>query len=93
MVQVGFDYTNKGELWNLFKNKKVHSITKYIKVLAGLDQRMKSDKKLIKQIFDDHETYGTFLKDNLKWILEKSKHEFSKDDIIIFLDVLQRTGK
>ena len=76
-----FDYYNKEQLQNFFKNKQPHNTERYIKVINGLVekgiQNKTINKKYIKQVFNgEHQTYLKIIKDNLSWLLEKFKYDF-----------------
>lgn len=48
-----------------------------------------ANKKYIKQVFDgETSTYFKLLKDNLSWLLEKYKYDFSAEQIVKLLDLL-----
>jgi hypothetical protein len=80
-----FDYYNKDQINNFFKNKQPHNIERYVKVLTGLvsksiDDNKSMNKKYVKQVFNgENQTCLKILKDNLSWLLEKYKYDFSEE--------------
>lgn len=94
MLDEAFDYYNREQLQNLLKNKQPHQIERYIKVLTGLvsygiSENKTVNKKYIKQVFDgEASAYFKLLKDNLSWLLEKYKYDFSEEQIVKLLDLL-----
>lgn len=36
------------------------------------------------------ETYSTFMRDNLEWLLQKNKYEYQQDEIVALLDLAKR---
>ena len=83
MLDDVFDYYNKDQLFSFFKNKQPHNIERYVKILAGLTTKAIQDnknmnKKYIKQVFGgENQQCLKLLKDNLSWLLEKYKYDFS----------------
>ena len=94
MLDEAFDYYNREQLQHLLKNKQPHQIERYIKILTGLvsqgiSENKTVNKKYIKQVFDgEASTYFKLLKDNLSWLLEKYKYDFSEEQIVKLLDLL-----
>ena len=69
-------------------------MTRYIRELINLDSEIRADKKLLRKLFDDKQTYGHFIQINSEWILEKSTHhEFTKDEVHGFLLYLQKNAQ
>lgn len=94
MLDDSFDYYNREQLQGLLKNKQPHQIERYVKVLTGLVSRGITDnkqvnKKYIKQVFNgETSSYFKLLKDNLSWLLEKFKYDFSQEQLVKILDLL-----
>lgn len=89
-----FDYYNKDQIFNFFKNKQPHNIERYVKVLTGLvskaiQENKSINKKYIKQVFGgESQTFLKLLKDNLSWLLEKFKYEFSEEQVLKILTMV-----
>ena len=87
MLDDTFDYFNRGQILDLFKNKQPHKIEKYVKVLTGLinkgiQEYSQLNKKYINQVFNgENLTYFNLLKDNLSWLLDKYKYDYSQEQV------------
>ena len=80
------DSNNKVRVLQLFQQKKVGKMSRYISHLISLDAEFRADKKLMRKLFNDKQGYGAFMQAQTEWILEKaSHHEFSKDEVHGFL--------
>jgi hypothetical protein len=94
MLDDVFDYYNKDQLFSFFKNKQPHNIERYVKILAGLTTKAIQDnknmnKKYIKQVFGgENQQCLKLLKDNLSWLLEKYKYDFSQEQVLKILDMI-----
>jgi hypothetical protein len=45
----------------LFQQKKVGKMSKYISKIISLDAELRSDKKLMRKLFEDKQGYGLFM--------------------------------
>ena len=94
MLDDTFDYFNKDQLFAFFKNKQPHNIERYVKVLSGLTtkaicENKTMNKKYIKQVFGGESQHCLkLLKDNLSWLLEKFKYDFSQEQVIKILGMI-----
>jgi len=88
MTNDDFDYFNNQKLLELFKGKTPAKMFKYIRTLAGLDSAIEKNYKLLKRDFNDKESYYKFLRENLLWFLEKSKYDFSEDEVTTIMNIL-----
>ena len=65
-----------------------------MKVLTGLvskaiQENKSINKKYIKQVFGgESQTFLKLLKDNLSWLLEKFKYEFSEEQVLKILTMV-----
>ena len=69
-------------------------MSRYVSQLISLDSELRADKKLVRKLFTDKQSYAAFIQTQSEWILEKaSHHEFSKDEIHGFLIYLQNNSQ
>ena len=69
-------------------------MSKYIKELISLDNDLRNDKKLLKKVFSDKQSYYHFIQTNVEWILEKSQFEYAtKEEVHGLMIYLQKNAQ
>jgi len=76
----------------MFKGKKPSKMGKYVRVLNGLSLKISKDKKVMRKIFGDEDKYAKFLRDNIEWILEKTKYDFTEDEMKTLMNLLSHVS-
>lgn len=83
---------------NFFKNKQIFKVDKYIRVIAGLLQKLvinedtlALNRKYLKQVFNgDVNVPFKLVKDVMFWLLEKHKHDYTEDQAVKLLHMLKK---
>ena len=97
LLEDAFDYYSFDGIVNFFKNKQTFKVDKYIRVIAGLLQKLvvneetlAINKKYLRQVFNgDINIPFKLVKDVMFWLIEKHKHEYTEDQAVKMLHMLK----